>query len=268
VHRLKAAVYDHQLLVIHDVELSDAEYVAMGRQFGVPQRYFQSHYHHPQHPEIFVSNNVPMDGAKVGVAGTGRMWHSDYQFFPEPLPLTFVLPRIVPKGGSRGTLFVDMVGAWRDLPPQLRAALAGARCFQDAVYYYKVQPFDIDKGLGELMEQFHREAPGAWHPAVIEHPVNGRQALYVSSGFTLRVDGMPHERSQQLLQELFACIERPERVQQATWEPGVLLFWDNRQLIHRAAGQLHGQPSRSYRVGVYDGLPFYPGLPVTGESQP
>jgi taurine dioxygenase len=57
-------------------------------------------------------------------------------------------------------------------------------------------------------------------------------------------------------------------VQQATWEPGVLLFWDNRQLIHRAAGQLHGQPSRSYRVGVYDGLPFYPGLPVTGESQP
>lgn len=265
---LKRAVYEHKLLIIHGVDLTDAEYVAMGRKFGVPQRYFQAHYHHPDHPEIFVSNNVPMQGAKVGVAGTGRMWHSDYQFFPEPLPLTFVLPRIVPPGGSRGTLFVDMVAALRDLPPELAAALHGARCFQDAVYYYKVQPFDIDKGLGELMEQFHREAPGAVHPAVIEHPVNGRRALYTSSGFTQRLDGVPHERSQQLLRELFAHVEHESRVQQATWQPGVLLFWDNRQVIHRASGSLHGHPSRSYRIGIYDGLPFYPGLAVTGEDQP
>ncbi|MBL8756424.1 MAG: TauD/TfdA family dioxygenase [Planctomycetes bacterium] len=268
VARLKEAVYDHKLLVFHGVDLDDADYVAMARKFGVPQRYFQSHYHHPRHPEIFVSNNVPMDGAKVGVAGTGRMWHSDYQFFPEPLPLTFVMPKIVPSGGARGTLFVDMVAALRDLPPHLREAIAGTRCFQDAVYYYKVQPHDVDKGIAELMEEFHREAPGCLHPTIIDHPLRERQAVYVSSGFTLRIDGMPHERSQALLRELFAFLEQPERVHQATWAPGVLMLWDNRQVMHRATGQLHGQPSRSYRIGVYDGTPFYPGLPVTGEKQP
>ncbi len=265
---LKQAAYDHKLLVFHGVELTDAEYVAMAKKLGVPQRYFQSHYHHPEHPEIFVSNNVPIDGAKVGVAGTGRMWHSDYQFFPEPLPLTFVMPRIVPPGGSRGTLFVDMVRALEDLPAPLTSALQSATCFQDAVYYYKVQPFDIDKGIGELMEEFHRQAPGACHPAMIQHPVRKHRALYVSSGFTLRIDGVSHERSRELLAATFAFLEQSERVHVERWQFGDLLLWDNRQVMHRSSGTLHGQASRSYRIGVYDGLPFYPGLPVTGENQP
>ena len=146
--------------------------------------------------------------------------------------------------------------------------VAMARCFQDAVLYYKVQPFDVDKGLGELMEEFHRVAPGASHPAIVEHPVHGRRALYMSSGFTQCVEGMTVESSRALLRELFAFVEAPERVHMVPWQLGDLFFWDNRQLIHRATGQLHGQPSRSYRIGVYDGLPFYPGLPVTGENQP
>lgn len=268
VATIRQAAYEHKLLVFDDVALDDAEYVAMARRFGVPQRYFQHHYHHPEHPEIFVNNNVPVAGAKFGVAGTGRMWHSDYQFFPEPLPLTFVLPRIVPPGGARGTLFVDMVAALRDLPATLRDELRRRTCFQDAVYYYKVQPADVDKGLGELMEEFHRQAPGASHPAVIRHPALDREALYVSSGFTLRVEGVDHGQSRALLAETFAFLEQEGRVHTTAWRPGVLLLWDNRQLIHRATGTLHGQPSRSYRIGVYDGLPFYPGLPVTGEVQP
>jgi taurine dioxygenase len=268
VAAIKQAVYDHQLLVFHGVDLPEAAYVAMARRFGVPQRYFQSHYHHPEWPEIFVSNNVPVAGQKLGVAGTGRMWHSDYQFFAEPLPLTFVMPKIVPPGGSRGTLFVDMVAAWRDLPAHLRTALRDARCFHDAVLYYKVQPHDIDKGIGELMEEFHRVAPGAWHPAVIRHPLRDREALYASSGFTRAVEGMGHERGETLLRELFAFVEAEQRVQTVAWQLGDLMMWDNRQVMHRSSGTLHGQPSRSYRIGVYDGLPFRPGLPVTAERQP
>lgn len=268
VEALRAAVYEHKLLVFHGVAFDEGEYVAMARRFGVPQRYFQRHYHHPDFAEIFVNNNVPVGGSKFGVAGTGRMWHSDYQFFPEPLPLTFVLPVIVPPGGVRGTQFVDMVTALRELPAPLREAFTGRRCFHDAVYYYKVQPGDIDKGIGELMEQFHREAPGASHPTVIRHPVLDREALYVSSGFTQRIEGLDDARSRELLAQAFAFLEASDRVRMVPWQPGDLMLWDNRQVAHRATGTLHGQPSRSFRIGVYDGLPFYPGLPVTGEVQP
>jgi taurine dioxygenase len=268
VAAIKGAVYDHKLLVFHGVDLADTDYVALARRLGTPQRYFQSHYHHPEHAEIFVSNNVPMAGQRVGVAGTGRMWHSDYQFFPEPLPLTFVFPKIVPAGGGRGTLFVDMVRALAELPADLRRALDGARCFHDAVLYYKVQPFDVDKSLLELMDEFHRIAPGATHPACVQHPARERRALYVSSGFTTRVEGLPADQSRDVLQATFAFLEREERTHVQRWQPGDLLLWDNRQVMHRSSGTLHGAPSRSYRIGVYDGLPFYPGLPVTGDEQP
>lgn len=268
VQTLRQAVYEHKLLAIHGVQLADAEYVAMARRFGTPQRYFQSHYHHPEFPEIFVNNNVPIDGERVGVAGTGRMWHSDYQFFPEPLPWTFVYPRIVPPSGGRGTLFVDMVDAANRLPERLAEELRDAVCFHDAVMYYKVQPFDIDKGIGELMEEFHRDAPGALHPAFIQHPVLDRRALYLSSGFTTRIEGRTQEDAKRILNETFAWLEAEVQPCTEKWSDGKLLVWDNRQIMHRSSGTLDGGPSRSYRCGVYDGVPFYPGLGITGEEQP
>ena len=129
---------------------------------------------------------------------------------------------------------------------------------------------EVERAANSALAQLTRSGTAlrAVHPAVIRHPVLDRSALYVSSGFTLRVEGMRHEEGQALLRDLFAAVEREDRIRTVPWQPGLLFLWDNRQLIHRANGQLHGQPSRSYRIGVYDGLPFYPGLPVTGEKQP
>lgn len=255
---LRQLVYRHKLLVFKNIELDDLDYIAMARKFGRPQIYHQAHYHHPGHPEIFVSSNVPMDGKKVGVASTGRFWHSDYQFFDEPLSTTFVFPKIIPEG-RRATCYVDMVQALKTLPPHLRAALEHATCFHESVMYYKVQPWDIDRAIAELMAEFRRHSPGAHHPAIITHPVTGESALYISEGFTMSVDGIGHERSQALLREVFEHLNRPELVQEHEWGAGDLMFWDNRQLNHMAAGGTPGQPSRSYRIGVYDGLPFYVG---------
>src|SRR6185503_8462468 len=76
---LRAAVYRHKLVVFRDQTLDKDEYLAFARKLGRPQVYFQKNYHHPQYPEIFVSSNVPDEnGKKVGVAGTGQYWHSDY----------------------------------------------------------------------------------------------------------------------------------------------------------------------------------------------
>ena len=52
-------------------------------------------------------------------------------------------------------------------------------------------------------------------------------------------------------------IEREEHVHTHEWRDGDILFWDNRQVIHMASSTPPGQASVSYRIGVYDGLPFY-----------
>jgi (R)-3-[(carboxymethyl)amino]fatty acid dioxygenase/decarboxylase len=258
VAAIKELVHRHKLVVFRGIDMTDAEYLTLARRFGRPQVYFQDHYHHPEHPEIFVSSNVPMDGRKVGVAGTGRFWHSDYQFFDEPLSWTFVYPKVIPRG-HRATLYVDMVEAWWQLPPHLRRELEAARCYHEAVMYYKVQPRDIDRAIAELMDEFRQLSPGASHPAVITHPVTGEQALYVSEGFTMKVEGRTAEDSQRILREVFEFLAQPRRVHEHAWGAGDLMLWENRTLIHRSSGIPKGEQSVSYRIGVYDGTPFYVG---------
>ncbi len=252
---LRGLAYEHKLVVFRNQKLSRPEYVELAKKLGRPQIYFQEHYHHPEHPEIFVSANVPEEGEKVGVAGTGRFWHSDYQFFDEPLSFTMVYPQIRPAG--RGTKYVDMERMYRELPSGLRRHIDGTRAFHEATWYYKVQPEDMDKAIIEIMREFREITPGAKHPTTIVHPVTKERCIYVSEGFTTAIFGLTFEENRQVLHELFEFINREDHVHSHLWDDGDLLFWDNRQVIHRSGGQLRGDASVSYRIGVYDDLPFY-----------
>ncbi|MGE3175786.1 MAG: TauD/TfdA dioxygenase family protein [Planctomycetota bacterium] len=254
--RLRELAYVHQILVLRDQDPADLDgWLAFARVLGTVEPYFQAHYHHPEHPEIFVSSNVPLNGRKVGVAGTGRMWHADYSFFARPLAFTMIRPIVLPTS-RRETLFVDMRRVWRELPHGLRGRVAGLHAVHDAWDYYKVQPKDVDRAIAELIEDWHREAPGATHPLVVRHPFTGEEHLYCSSGFTKSIAGVSHEDGQALLRDLFAFCEQERFVHHQPWQPGDILLWDNRSLIHRAAPAPAGEPSCSFRISLYDDLPF------------
>ncbi|MEZ5979746.1 MAG: TauD/TfdA family dioxygenase [Planctomycetota bacterium] len=252
---LRDVVYERKLVVLRGQAIDERAHIAFARVLGEPQIYFQKNYHHPDHPEIFVSSNVPMNGKKVGVANTGAYWHTDYQFFPQPLPLTTVRPIGIPTSG-RGTYFVDMQRAYEELPQDLRALVDGRRAIHEAKWRYKIQPSDVDRSITEILEEFGAETPTVTHPAVMTHPVTGRKCLYVSRGFTVGLEGLDPAASRAALQRLFAHTERPERAHAHPWSEGDLLVWDNRQLVHMAKGGAPGEPSVSHRVGVYDGVPF------------
>src|SRR5437763_14107467 len=125
-HMIRDLVYQHKLVVFRNQNLSKPEYIAFARTIGEPQIYLQKNYHHPEHPEIFVSSNVPENGKKIGVAGTGRYWHTDYQFHPEPLPMTMLYPQILPKG-KRETYYIDMERVYAEMPEDLRFYVEGRR---------------------------------------------------------------------------------------------------------------------------------------------
>lgn len=257
VAEIRRLVYREKIVVFRDQAMDEVAYLEAARRFGRPQVYFQDHYHHPEYEEIFVSSNVKQDGQKVGVAGTGRFWHTDYSFFDEPLSTVFIYPQIVPTRGSRATYHIDMERVWRDLPEDLKNRVRGTHSFHEVTWYYKVQPWDIDRALIDLVRDIRAEAPGAVHPTVIRHPVTGVDILYISEGFTSRILELGHEESRQTLKELFAFIDQPQYVHAHQWSKGDLLFWDNRGLIHRASENESGEESMSYRIGVYDDQPFY-----------
>ena len=253
---IKDQVYRHKLAVFRGQTLSKTEYIELARALGRPQIYFQKNYHHPDHPEIFVSSNVPENGRKVGVSGTGRYWHSDYQFDPEPLPLTMLYPQVLPSS-KRETYYIDMRRVYEALPADLLAYVDATRAIHDAKWRYKVTADDIDRAVVDILAEVARMVPPIAHPAVIEHPVTGRRALYISSGFSAGIEGLSHEENKRVMDRLFAFIEQEAHVHVHTWKEGDMLLWDNRTLIHRASDTPAGERSSSYRIGIYDGFPFY-----------
>ena len=103
--------------------------------------------------------------------------------------------------------------------------------------------------------QIDQVAP-AVQPVVRTHPETGRKALFVSEHFTTGIVGLPKDESDALLAELFAHSVKPEFVYRHQWKPYDLVFWDNRSLMHLAAGTPDHLRRRLNRTTVVGDTPF------------
>ena len=256
IEEIKQLVYDYKLVIFREQKINDNQYLEFAQKIGTPQVYPQDNYHHPEHPEIFVSSNLLKDGKKFGVRGTGRYWHTDCAFLEEPLPLTMLYPQVLPKS-IRETYYIDMQQVYQKLPAHLKSYVDGKYLIHEGKWRYKVQEWDIDKAIIDILRDIEERFPAVRHPAVVRHPVSGAKILYASSGFTTGIEGLDYETNQKILPELFAFIERQEHIHTHVWQDGDLILWENRTLNHMASKVAPGEKSVSYRIGVDDGLPFY-----------
>lgn len=254
-----AAVHHHALVRFKGQTMTVHQYVKFGDKLGTVMPYPDERYQHPEHPGVFVSSNVK--GRTMGMARSGYFWHTDLSFKPKPQPLTVLYPQLLPQA-RRETLFINMADVYDALPAALRAIVDGRTAKHDPAMRYKVGQADVDANLdvGELLERGRRMFPAPTHPLVITHPVTRRRILYMNSGFTTSIDGLPHDESQAALKELFAFIERPDHVQPHSWELGDIIVWDNRMLIHKAGYMAPGDFQTIFRLGIDDLVPFYEGI--------
>ena len=88
------------------------------------------------------------------------------------------------------------------------------------------------------------------------HPETGRKALFVSEHFTTRVIDMPEGESRDLLQALFDHSVREEHLYRHQWREHDLVFWDNRSLMHLAAGTPDHMRRKMYRTTIEGDTPF------------
>lgn len=259
LEEIRQAIYRNKLVVIRGQDFTPEQYVAFTRKLGTPQVYFQQNYHHPDFPEIFVSSNVNKEGEKVGVSGTGRYWHTDCQFEQKPLSFTSITPVVIPQT-LRETYYIDMSKVYSKMPEELKALVEGKEMVHGGNNRYKVQPCDIDKSIRQLIDEMNEMVPHVKHPAVIEHPATGDKILYMSRGFTMKIDGLTYEENEKAMKALFEFVEKEEHVHTHSWDKGDLIIWDNRYLLHMSSKIPAGEKTKSYRIGIYDKHPFYVGL--------
>ena len=94
------------------------------------------------------------------------------------------------------------------------------------------------------------------HPVVREHPETGRLGLFVSEHFTTRIVGLPDDESRALLDELCSRSTRPEFQYRHAWQPGDMVFWDNRSVVHLATGCPDHLRRRLHRTTIEGTAPF------------
>ncbi|WDO10587.1 TauD/TfdA family dioxygenase [Streptomyces murinus] len=266
IQALKRAVYTKKIAVLKRQDLTPAQFLALGRRLGRPETYYEPMYRHPDVPEVFVSSNVPEDGRQIGVPKTGKFWHADYQFMPDPFGLTLIHPQVIPEK-NRGTYFIDMGRAYERLSEELRAAVRGTRCRHSVRKYFKIRPQDVYRPLSEIIEEVETRTPPVVRPTAFTHPMTGETVLYVSEGFTVGIEGQDGEPLEgKLLDRLFEATGQlddtftHEGIHLQSFEQGDLLIWDNRSLVHRARHTTTPEPTVSYRVTVHDERALYDGM--------
>ncbi|HKU87393.1 MAG TPA: TauD/TfdA family dioxygenase [Casimicrobiaceae bacterium] len=220
--RIRAAWLEHLVLLLRKQRLDDAALVRFTSRFGELEEapLFQGRRFVDAHPEVMIVSNVVVDGHELGSLGNSEaFWHSDLNFVEQPPDASCLYAlEVPPSGGDTG--FANMYRAFETLPGDLAAAIAGRQILHDARF----------NSAGYLREV---RVPDTLHPIVRTHPETGRKALYLGRRANARVDGLPADRSDALLDRLWEHATSPACTWHHRWQAGDLLIWDNRCTLHR-----------------------------------
>jgi taurine dioxygenase len=252
--RIHAAHLDHHVLVFRDQRISPRQQTEFSRRFGPLQIHVLRNFQLQGHPEVLVVSNIIENGKPIGLGDAGHFWHSDLSYKERPSLGSFLHAQELPEEGG-DTLFANMHLAYDTLPAALRTAIRGARAEHSYLAKYD-ELQERNPYRPKLTQAQIDEVKPVVHPVARVHPETGRRALFVSEHFTTRIIGLPEDESKALLQELFAHSVKPEHIYRHKWQPHDLVFWDNRSLMHLAAGTPENQRRKLYRTTIEGDVPF------------
>ena len=229
---LEHAWHEHAVLLIRGQDLGDDDLLAFSRRLGPldpPPNQERGRISPPGFPDIYVVSNVlDAQGDPIGALGAGEaVWHTDMSYLDTPPDASMLYALEIPPTGGN-TWFCGMQAAYDALPSDLKRAVDGKRIKHDGTYnsggYLRqgVTPTDDP-----------HQAPGAWHPAVLKHPANGRPTLYLGRRRNSYIEGLSPAESDAVLEALWAHIAQPRFVYEHVWRLGDLVLWDNRSTMHR-----------------------------------
>lgn len=254
IARLHRAHLDYHVLVFRDQHITPAQQVDFSRHFGALQIHVLRNFQLPGQPEVLVISNIQQDGKPVGLGDAGHFWHSDLSYKETPSLGSMLHAQELPAEGG-DTLFANQHAAWDALPDELKREVEGLQ----AEHWYLARYDELRQRnpyRPQLTQAQIDEVRPVSHPVVRTHPETGRRALFVSEHFTTRILGVSAQRSRELLDLLFDYGTRAEHVYRHQWQPHDMVFWDNRSLMHLAAGCPDHLRRMLYRTTIEGDVPF------------
>lgn len=227
---VRAAFEAYSVLVFRGQPVSNELQVAYSKRFG-PLEIAKAASRGEGTPFSILSNIepdgslVPPDHKEALRARANQLWHTDSCFKDPPALASVLSARVIaPAGGE--TEFASMRLGWERLPDAMRVRLTDAFAWHDYAH-----------SRGKIASHLASEREKSTLPPVRwrirwRNPVNGRDALYIAS-HTCGIDGMAQDESLRMIDELIAHITAPGHTYLHLWQPGDVIMWDNRCVLHR-----------------------------------
>jgi len=230
ITEIRRALVRHKVIVFREQILSPKDLVELGSEFGsLHQNPFVKGL--DGHPEIIEIRSEENHEKQF----TG-LWHSDISWAHTPSMGSLLYAVELPECGG-DTLFANMAQAFATLSPGMQQLLETLRA------EHRVDRHHNSKSdFAELPEG------SVYHPAITTHPETSEKILFVNEYFTTRFENMTEQESQPILRYLFDHSTRPDFTCRIQWQPGTLVFWDNRSTTHYATNDYPDQKRLMYRV--------------------
>lgn len=178
-------------------------------------------------------------------------WHADWSFQARPPSGTCLnAVDIPPIGGD--TLFANQHMAWEALPDARKAEIGDLIAIHSARMPYAPDGTYGLRDKGRSMDIRPSEAAFATqtHPLIPTHPETGRRGFYSTLGYIIGIDGMDQAEAMPLLMELAQWQGQEQFTYAQKWEPGMLVMWDNRSVLHKATGGYEGYRRELHRTTI------------------
>jgi taurine dioxygenase len=255
IDAIARALADHAVLVLRNQKIDAAQLGAFGRRFGIPKPHLLEGYQHPDFPEVSLVTNVTPDG-KLDPFGVKRAttWHSD-ETYKQTIPRLAMLHGLEVTADGGGTLFADMRAAFDALPDETRERLRGLT----GLHKFTSGPADARSAYAMRVTPETLAALKDWeHPAVVRHPGNGRDILFVNPSHTHGFVGMTEKTGTALIEALAKHSTQPDFVYHHRWKVGDLVIWDEVSTMHKGAGDSPPDQRRVLmRTIVHPATPYW-----------
>ena len=248
-HRaIEQALLTHQVLFFRDQPLTPSQQAAFAARFG-------DLHIHPIYPSVPEQREVIVLDTAVTDVRDNAIWHTDVTFLETPaLGAVLAAKQLPPYGGD--TLWASGIAAFEALSKPLQRLLDGLTATHDISKSFPQERFGATDADLARLEEARKKNPPRSHPVIRTHPVTGRKALFVSDGFTTRINELSAAESRTILDLLFAHVARPEFTVRWRWRENDVAFWDNRVTQHYAVDDYRPQRRVMHRATILGDKPF------------
>lgn len=207
--------------------------------------------------EAYDNGGVPAADVDAGRELVPHSDVQDYQLTPDYTILHAV--EVVPSSEGGNTYWSNLYQAYDELDDETRRRVETLSWMPAST-----QATAFGVGMQAAKQSVARDGlqleSSVRHPVVRTHPVTRRKALWVSTGFTVRVDlGDTPDRIEEgkaLARQLKAHVNRDHLWYRHEWQPHDVVIWDNRCVNHWREGWPAGLRRTMHRSQAGSARPY------------